>query len=194
MSRQFFALGGIYPRGWPDRPSQMLAECLAEGTDPSVEVTVRFDQAVERQVLGATDEPVDELVVTGHRYSTGTETMENEVRFSTLPDRKASLRTAGSERMDLVESGSPAGATVWRWEPLHATVEAWTEQIRSTLYRVRVAVANRLEWDRGAGERNLLRTLRSTQVVLYSPDAAFAPLGCQPPRLHEVAAPARPAA
>jgi hypothetical protein len=115
----------------------MLAECLIEGADPGIEVAVRFDQTVERRVLNAVDEPVEQLVVTGHRYSTGKETTEREVRFSSLPNRTAAIRTAGSERMELTERGALAGAMIWRWEPLHGTVEAWTEEIRSGLLRVR---------------------------------------------------------
>ena len=33
MSRQFFASGDIYPRGWAAGPSQPRAECLIEGGD-----------------------------------------------------------------------------------------------------------------------------------------------------------------
>ena len=77
---------------------------------------------------------------------------------------------------------------VWRWEPQHGTVEAWSEEIAAGLRRVRVEVANRLEWDGGARERALLRTLRSTHVVMHSPDGAFASLADPPPRLREEAA------
>lgn len=174
MNRQLFALGGVYPRGCPKRPSEMLAECLIEGARPEVEVEVRFDQLVERQILDPDDEPVGQLLVTGRRYTAGKEAMAREVRLSSLPNRTAALATAGEERMDLIESGALAGTVVWRWESLHATVEAWTEEVRPGLHRVKVMVANRLEWEQGAPEQNRMRILRSAQVVTESPDAAFA--------------------
>lgn len=184
MNQQLFALGGIYPRGWPDRPSVMLAECLIEGTGPDVAVEARFDQAVEREILDKQDEPVKHLIVTGHRYCSGEERIEKEMRLASLPNRTATIRTAGSERMDLIEGGAHAGAVVWHWEPLHATIEAWTEEIRRGLHRVRVAVANRLEWEQGEPEQNPMRMLRSTQVIVESADAAFASRVGQSPQLH----------
>lgn len=193
MNRQLLALGGIYPRGWPDRPSEMLAECLIEGERPEIEVEVRFHQAVERQVLNGSNDPVDHLIVTGHRYCSGEEMMEKELRLSSLPNRTASLTKADNEQMELIEGGAVVGTVVWRWEPLHATVEAWTEEIRPGLHRVRVTLANRLEWDMGAPDQNLMRTLRSAQVFMESPDAAFASRVAPPPQLRDASA-AHPAA
>ncbi len=180
MNRQLFgqvvALGDIHPRGSPEGPSQLRAECLIDGTDPSIEVTVQFAQAIERQILDATGEAVEELVVTGHRYSRGEETVEREVRLSSLPDRTASIKTAGSESMELTEDGAPVGRQLWQWEPQHGTVEAWTEEVRQGLCRVRVEVANRLEWERASPEQNLKRALGSTHVAMHSPDSTFSSL------------------
>jgi hypothetical protein len=186
---QFFALGRIFPRGCPNGPSQLPAECLIEGAKPSIEVVVRFDQAVERELLNAADKPVEELVVTGRRYSSGEEAVEREMRLPSLPNRMATIRTAGSERAELTENGARIGSLIWRWKPLHGTVEAWTEEIRPGLHRVRVEVANRLEWDCASSGQNLMRTLRSTQVVMSSPDGVFASLDT--PQLQAVAAAAR---
>jgi hypothetical protein len=173
VSRKSFALGGVYPCGCPKGPSQLQAECLIEGADPSVDVTVGFVQTIERQVVDAAGEPVEELVVTGRRHSTGLETVEREVQLASLPNRTAVLRTAGSERAELTERGAVAGALIWRWEHLHGTVEAWAEEIRPGLQRVQVEVANRLEWDRAEFEQNLLRTMRSTHVVMESDGGLF---------------------
>jgi hypothetical protein len=192
-NRQLFALGGVYPRGWADRPAEMLAECLIEGDRPEVEIEARFEQTVERRILDASGEPVEELLVTGRRYCQGEEEHVKEVRLSELPDRTAVLATAGSERMELVEKGAPAGAVLWRWEPLHATVEAWSEEVRPGLHRVRVAVTNRLEWQEDAAERNRLCVLRTAQVMVESPGGAFASRVGQLSRLHAAPA-ARPAA
>lgn len=183
MNRQLFALGGIYPRGWPDRASEMLAECLLEGERLEIEVEVRFHQAANRQVLNANNDPVEHLVVTGHRYCSGEEMLEKELRLASLPNRAAALAKANSEQMELIEGGALLGTVVWRWEPLHATVEAWTEEVRPGLHRVRVMLANRLEWDKDDPDQNLGRTLRSAQVYIESPDAAFASRVAPPPQL-----------
>jgi hypothetical protein len=173
-NRQLFALGGIYPRGWPDHPAEMLAECLIEGIGPEVEIEARFEQTVERRVFDAADEEVEDLLVTGRRYTRGEETIGKQVRLSALPDRAATISTAGSERMELVDGGATAGSVLWSWKPLHATVEAWSEEVRPGLHRIRVAVANRLEWEEDEPERNRLHVLHTTQVTVESPYAAFA--------------------
>lgn len=179
MNRQLFeklfALGDVRPRGSPEGPSEVRAECLIAAADPEIEVTVRFAQTIERQVLGPSGDPVGELPVTGRRYTSGSETLEREVRLSGLPNRTAAIKTRGEERAELRENGAPAGAQVWCWEPQHCTVEAWTEEVRPGLHRVRVEVANRLEWDRATPEQNAMRTLRSTQVAIYSPDGSPSP-------------------
>jgi hypothetical protein len=187
-------LGGVHPRGGPDGASELRAECLIAGVDPRIDVTVRFAQAIERQLLDPAEEPVEELIVTGRRYSSSEEMVEREVSLATLPYRTASIRTAGSERAELTEGGARAGVLLWRWEPLHATVEAWTDEIRPGLRRVRVAVANRLEWDRLAPEQNQMRTLHSTRVLIESNGGDLASLADPPPRRRRLTARARYAA
>jgi hypothetical protein len=191
MDRQFFASGDVYPRGWAEGPAQLRAQCLIEGGDPDVEVTVRFAQPVERQLLNAAGAPVAELVVAGRRYESGKETAEHEVRLAALPDRTAAIRTAGSTQAELTEKGALAGMIMWRWEPLHGTVEAWTEEIGPGLHRVEVDVANRLEWQGEEPERALRRTLRATHVVMHSPDGAFVSLAHPPAHLRGAAAACR---
>jgi hypothetical protein len=142
--------------------------------DPEVGARVRFEQAVERTILDAAGDPVEELLVTGRRYAGGEEMVEHEVRIVSLPGRAAVVRTAGSERADLGEGGAHAGTLLWRWEPLHATVEAWIDRLGPGLHRVRIDVANRLEWDGRPREQTLMSTLRSAHLVIQSPDAAFA--------------------
>ncbi len=193
MNRQLFgklfALGDVHPSGSPEGPSQLRAECLVAAADPEIEIAVRFVQAIERQIVDATGAPVGELVVTGHRYTSGRETEEREVRLSGLPNRTAAIKTAGDERAEMTENGALAGAQVWWWEPQHGTVEAWTEEVRPGLFQVRVEVANRLEWDRATPAQNTMRTLRSTQVAIYSPDNSFS-LGDPPTQPRRSAHPA----
>jgi hypothetical protein len=104
------------------------------------------------------------------------------VHLDSLPNRTAAIKTAGSERAELTEDGALAGALLWSWEPFHGTVEAWTEEVRPALHRVRVEVANRMEWDCGEPEQNSMRTLRGTELVVLGPTGAFVS-----PRAHAAA-------
>jgi len=191
LYREFSAQGDVFPRHWPEGPSQLHAECLIEGMDPHVEVSVRFSRAIERRLQDAAGNPVDELTVTGRRHTRGEDFEEYEVGLSNLPNRTAEIGTAGSRHADLGEQGRPAGAIVWSWEPLHATVEAWVDEVAPGLGRVRVEVANRLEWDGGPAEHVRLRTLHATHLLLHSPDGAFASLAHPPAHLREEAAACR---
>lgn len=182
---------GVPPRGCPEGRSQLRAECLIEGLDPTVEVTVRVRQTVERQVLDARGDPVDFLVVAGTRYASREESVEHEVQVPSLPGRTARIEPAGTRRAELVENGIPVGALNWEWEPLHATIEAWIEEIAPGLRRVQVSVANRLEWDGGESRQPLLRSFYSPEVVMHSPDGAFASLADPPVHLREQSASCR---
>lgn len=179
---------GVFPRGWPGGRSELLTECLIEGLDPSVDVTARFFQLAERRVLDREGNPVEGLAVAGERYASREEAVEHEMRIESLPNRTATVRPAGRKRAELVEDGASAGALEWRWEPLHAIVEAWIEEIAPGLRQVHINVANRLEWDGGEDEQATLRAFYLTAVVLHSPDGAFASLAEPPPHLREQSA------
>ncbi len=166
----------------------MLTECLIEGLDPSVDVSAHFVQLAERRVLDLEGNPVQGLVVAGKRYACREEAVEHEVRIESLPNRAATIKPAGYKRAELIEDGVTAATLEWRWEPLHATVEAWIEEIGPNLRQVHVNVANRLEWDGGADEQATLRAFYLTAVVLHSPDGAFASLAAPPPHLREQSA------
>ncbi len=177
--------GGVPPCGCPEGRSQLHAGCLIEGLDPTVEVTARLRQTIERQVLDARGEPVDFLVVAGTRYASREESVEHEVRIPSLPGRTARIEPAGWRRAELVENGVPVGALHWEWEPLHATIEAWVDEIAPGLRSVQVNVANRLEWDGGKSRQPLLRSFYSVEVVMHSPDGAFASVANPPIDLRE---------
>jgi len=177
---------GVPPRGCPEGRSQLHAECLIEGLNPDVEVIVRVQQTVERQVLDAKGEPVDFLVAAGTRYASREEAVEHEVHITSLPGRTARIEPAGERRAELVENGVTAGSLAWRWEPLHATIEAWIEEIAAGLHRVQVSVANRLEWEGDESRQSLMRSFYSTEVVMHSPDGAFASLTDPPIHLREI--------
>jgi hypothetical protein len=165
-----------------------MTECLIEGLDPSVDVTARFVQLAERRVFDSEGNPVDALLVAGERYRGGEEVAEHELRIESLPNRKATVKPAGHERAELVENGALAGTLEWRWQPLHATVEAWIEEIAPGLRQVHINIANRLEWDGETDEQAMLPAFYLTAVILHSPDGAFASLAAPPPRLREQAA------
>lgn len=176
---------GVFPRGWPDEPAELRAECLIEGADPHVEVRVTFLQTAMRQVHDSTGLPVESLVVAGERYAAREEVIEHEVSLTNLPNRAAVIETAGSRSAELVEAGALAGRLSWNWEPLHATVEAWVEGYTPGLWHVCVNIANRLEWDGRARERARLQALFSPQMVLRSPDGAFPSVADPPAHLRE---------
>lgn len=174
---------GVPPRGCAEGRSQLHAECLIEGFDPTVDVMVRVRQAVERQVLDAKGDPVDFLVVADTRYASREEAVEHEVWIPSLPGRTARIEPAGTRRAELVENGLTAGFLTWKWEPLHATIEAWVDEVAPGLRRVQVSVANRLEWDGGEPRQPLMRSFYSAEVVMHSPDGAFASLSDPPSHL-----------
>jgi hypothetical protein len=179
---------GVFPRGWPGGRSQLLTECLIEGLNPSIDVTARFMQLAERRVFDREGNPVEALVVAGKRYARREEAVEHEMRIDSLPNRKAAVEPAGCRRAELIEDGAPAGALEWRWEPLHATIEAWIEELGPGVRQVHINVANRLEWEGGADEQAAWRAFYLTAVVLHSPDGAFASLAEPPPHLREQSA------
>ncbi|HET6570826.1 MAG TPA: hypothetical protein VFG58_04995 [Solirubrobacterales bacterium] len=183
LRRRFFARGDVQPRGRPDGRAQLHAECLIEGADPRIEVTARFSQAICRQIRDADGNPVQSLIAAGRRYDAGEELEEHEVTLADLPNRTARLRTAGDTRAELRDGGAAAGSIVWSWEPLHATLEAWIDEISPGLRRVRVEIANRLEWDNEHSDRAGLRTLRGAHLLLHSPDGAFVSVAQPPARL-----------
>jgi hypothetical protein len=188
LCRRLFTQGDVHPRDWPEGPSRRRAECLIEGTDPQIDVTVRFAQAIERRVFDAVGNPVEELIVTGRRHTSGEDLEQHEVTLADLPNRTAEIGTAGNRCADLSENGAPAGTVVWSWEPLHSTVEAWIDEVGDGLRRVRVEIANRLEWDDAPTERARLRTLHATHLLLHSPDGAFVSLANPPAHLCRQAA------
>lgn len=179
---------GVFPCGWPGGRSEALTECLIEGLDPNIDVTARFIQLAERRVLDREGNPVQGLMVAGKRYMGREEVVEHEMRLESLPNRTATVKPAGCKRAELSEGGAAAGALEWRWEPLHATIEAWVEEIGPGLHQVHINVANRLEWNGGSDEQATLRAFYLTAVVLHSPDGAFASLADPPPHLREQSA------
>lgn len=183
LRHQLEAGGDLSPRACPEGRAQLHAECLIEGADPEIEVIARFSQEIHRQVHDAGGNAVERLIVAGRSYDSGSELEEHEVTLGDLPNRTAELQTAGRRTAELREGGAPAGSIAWSWEPLHATVEAWIDEISAGLRRVRIELANRLEADDRHGRRAGPRTLHGAHLLLHSPDGAFVSLAQPPPHL-----------
>ncbi len=180
LRRRIEVRGEVSPRAWPDGRELLHAECLIEGADPRIEVTARFAQTIRRQIHDPDGNPVESLLAAGRRYDSGEELEEHEVTLAELPDRTAELRRAGRRSAELRERGAAAGTIAWSWEPLHATVEAWVDEISPGLRRVRVELANRLESDAGPADRNRLRTLHGAICSCTAPTAPSSPSPSHP--------------
>ncbi len=187
-NRQRFTWGGVYPRGWPEGPHRLRAECLIEGKKPDVEVTVRFLQVVDRGVRNATGRAVDELTVGGERHLTWEEAVEREARLAKAPGRTEIVAVGACQHEELREKGAPAGAILRRRERLRGRLEVALERLDSELHRVRVEVINRHQWDGAPRQRTLMRTLCSTHVVLRSENGSFVSLADPPPHLRVASA------
>ncbi len=180
-----FTFGGVYPPAHsdahPDDPSTMRAEVLVSG-EAEVEVTVRFLHVVQRTVLDAAGEPVDEIVAAGERYCTWEEAVEREL----VAPGPIAIQ-AGHEREDL------GGATLLRtWEALEGAVEVSSERAGPGVWRVGVRVSNLTSFPvGGARQEALKRTFCSTHILLRAPGGAFVSLTDPPPELAGAAAACR---
>jgi hypothetical protein len=155
-----FTFGGVYPpahsHAHPDDPSIMRTEVLLAG-DGEVEVTVRFLQVVQRTVLDASGEPVDELVLDAKRYCTWEEAVEREVR---APGRISI--PAGCESQDL-----DGGRLVRSWEKLAGAIELDIAPAVRGVRRLAVTIRNLTPFPQGSDRKDALkRTFCSTHTLL----------------------------
>jgi hydrogenase maturation protease len=182
-----WGFGGVYPRGMDAERSLMRVECLLEASDdPAVDVTVRFLQVVQRGVVDARGEPVEELVVDGERHLAWDEAVEREFR----------LRGGGATPIH-VDAGSSkerlgeAGAIVRRWEQLDGQINCRLERLDAGLHRVTLTIANTANAGSDDRRRLLARTFCSTHAMLHASAGAFASLADPPERLRGAAAACR---
>jgi hypothetical protein len=179
-NQQRFTWGGVYPRGWPEGPARLHTECLLRAESPAAEVTVRFLHVIDRAAVDADGMPVDELVVDGERHLSWEEAVEREVTFGLSGGGPIEIRP-GSEREEVAGDAGSGGALVRGWGPLRGTVSTSAKRLDTELHRIRVEVANDVEWDGGGRARTLKGTLCSTHVVLHSPSGRFLSLTDPPP-------------
>jgi hypothetical protein len=181
-----WTFGGVYPRAHserhPDDRWTMRTECLLEGADARVGVSVRFLHVVARQLLAGV-EPVDELTVDGARHLSWDEAVEREVTLR-APGSAPIAIPAGSEREEL-----PGGAIVRSRQALEGTVDCTIEAVDEGVSRVAVEIANTTPWEASDREEALRRTFCSTHTVLRATGGGeFVSQTDPPERLREAAA------
>ena len=177
-NQQRFTWGGVYPQGWPEDRSELVAQCLVEGDgdgEPVVDARARFLHVTRRQVYDASGAAVDDLTVDGERYLSWDEAIEREIA-APGPFTIA----AGHEEEPLPGGG---GKLVRTWEPLAGALSVDTEELRPGLQRLTVRVANTASWDGAPRDRTLRSTLCSTHAVLRVRDGAFVSLADPPAEL-----------
>ena len=155
-NRQRWTFGGVYPpahtAAHPDDPSVLQAQVLLEGSD-DVEVRVRFLHVVERSLLNAAGERVDEL--DGHLA--WDEATEREVG-------PGSFEIPGGTQ----EEPLPNGTIVRTWRELRGVVDVSVADGRVT-----VRIENTTLWSGDSREDALRQTLCSTHAILHTRDGAF---------------------
>ncbi|MGH2761647.1 MAG: hypothetical protein ACRDL4_03170 [Thermoleophilaceae bacterium] len=158
-----FTFGGVDPHG------TMRTEVLLEdGGDAAVEVSVRFLQAVRRQLCQG-GEPVDELTVEGERHLSWEEATERE------------LSLEGTGRIPIavpagrVEGRLSADCSVIRsWGSLEGEVSVDAKPLRPGLVRLSVEISNTTP---------LEGTFCSTHTILRVHGGAFVSLTDPPDEL-----------
>ena len=155
-NRQRWTFGGVYPpahsREHPDDPSVLQAQVLLEGSD-DVDVRVRFLHVVERSLVSAEGERVDEL--DGHlAWDEATEREVGPGPFD-IP--------AGTETEPL-----PNGEIVRTWRELRGVVDVTVAEGRVT-----VRIENTTPWSGDSREDALRHTLCSTHAILRTRAGSF---------------------
>jgi hypothetical protein len=156
-NRQRWTFGGVYPpahsREHPDDPCVLQAQVLLEGSD-DVDVRVRFLHVVERSLVRADGERVDEL--DGHlAWDEATEREVGPGPFE-IP--------GGTEVEPL-----PNGTIVRTWRELRGVVDLTV----GPEGRVTVRIENTTPWSGDSREDALRQTFCSTHVVLHARGGAF---------------------
>ena len=156
-NRQRWTFGGVYPpahaREHPDDPCVLRAQVLLEGSD-DLDVRVRFLHVVERSLVRADGERVDEL--DGHLA--WDEATEREVGPGPLEI------AAGTETEPL-----PSGEIVRTWRELRGRVDVDVEPGG----RVTVRIENTTPWSGDSREDALGETLCSTHAILRTRAGQF---------------------
>lgn len=178
--------GCVFPRQWtdahaPDRTT-ISTQCLVEGAGARVEITARFLQVVQRQVLDAGGAHVAELACRGERYRTGEEATEREVTtpgLFTVP--------AGYAREPL-----QGGAVVRQWRRLDGRLDVDLEPHGDGRRRLSISMSNLTAWQGSSQADALESSFCRVHLSLFVSEGAFvSPLdpraaGCQHEQLWPV--------
>jgi hypothetical protein len=155
-NRQRWTFGGVYPpahtREHPDDPCTLQAQVVLERSD-DVDVRVRFLHIVERALVNAAGERVDEL----DGRLAWDEAIEREVGAGDFDI------PAGTQEEQL-----PNGAIVRSWRDLRGCVDVTVADGRVT-----VRIENATPWNGSSREDALRQTLCSTHAVLRTERGAF---------------------
>ena len=200
-----WTFGAVVPHDWQERGHDddactMRAECLIElpatnTTDPTINVSLRFLQVVERQVAELRASGlcfVSELDFGGTRYSAGDEAVEREVtleglRLDARHELSRVVSVAADKEIEWLHDATSAkqGALVRQWRELQGTLTARAELIaetgkrqegRTRSARVTLTLTNLTRW-RGPDREDALRSsFLSTHFVLRVDGAAFVSL------------------
>jgi hypothetical protein len=173
--QRFGTFGAVHPAGTGE-PSLMQTQCLVEG-DPSVDVSVRFLQVVERQVLDQAGRPVEELELGGERHLSWQEAEEREFGPS-------QIHVPAGERREELPGG---GAIVRSWRELVGTISVDSAPAGEGLHRLTVRIANETPWGGMSRDEALRQTFCSAHTVLRARGGRFVSLTDPPERLRAAA-------
>jgi hypothetical protein len=170
----------------------MRTECLLEGgAGTEIDVRVRFLQVVDRQAIGPTGEPVDELSVDGRRHLSWSEAVEREVSAAAAVGRGVRVPIefdAAREDEPLLDArGRSAGALRRSRRRLEGQVEVAAAPVREGLARVTVTISNTTGFAAAGREEALERSFCSTHTVLHADAGEFVSLTDPPGALTDAA-------
>jgi hypothetical protein len=161
----------------------MRTEVLIAGADhpPRLDVTVRFLQVVQRTVVDADGNEVDELIVDGERHLTWEEAVEREFQADSVGVHPISVAAGG----DVEELGDGEAALIRRWAALEGEMVIGAEPAGApSLTRLSVEVRNLTPLPSGASREEALRlTFCSTHTLLRARHGRLVSLTDPPPEL-----------
>ena len=218
-NRQRFNFGVLLPPAYAQAQtgndaSSMQTECLLEGSNPRIDVRLRFLQVIVHRAgrilgpppgtggsLDSRYEIVPEIVVDGEAFPTWQEAIEREVKgldcsVSDLA-RQPLVVEWNSPSMNETESlrnaaGQPAGALIRRRERVDCTMHVKASRLDGRLWRITVEVANRSACDaRCTRDEALPHSLVAAHTILAARQGLFASLLDPPETLKDASASCR---
>jgi hypothetical protein len=205
-NRQRFTFGRVYPEVYSlaqngAEPSRMQTECLVEGAQPRVEITVRFLHPMAREI-GIVDLPLEklpdpeppdffhevpELEVDGRLYQSWQEVVERKVEapegklLSELargPEIKVPFAFPASRTIEPIVDRNQkiAGVIVRRQAAIEGLIEIGAEPVGESVFRLTARILNQspvpaLELE--DADAVVMRTFASTHTILHVTGGAF---------------------